>query len=62
MPSPCWAITGVAFLVVATISLLASPACARLPRDAGDELSGRQTAASVTAAVKTETADAGSVV
>ena len=29
-----------AFLVVAALSLLASPACARLPRDAGDELSG----------------------
>jgi EmrB/QacA subfamily drug resistance transporter len=55
----------VAFLVVATISLLASPACAKLPKDAGDELSGHGAAVSitaVTAAVKTETADAGSVV
>ena len=52
----------VAFLAVATISLLASPACAKLPKDAGDELSGHATVATVTAAVKTETADAGSVV
>ena len=52
----------VAFVVVATISLLASPACARLPLDAGDELSGRRTLATAAAAVKTETADAGSVV
>ena len=29
-----------AFLVVGLISLLASPACLRLPRDAGDELTG----------------------
>jgi EmrB/QacA subfamily drug resistance transporter len=36
----------VAFLAVATISLLASPACARLPRDAGDELSGHTPLAS----------------
>jgi EmrB/QacA subfamily drug resistance transporter len=51
----------VAFLVVATISLLASPSCARLPKDAGDELSGHAEPITV-AAVKTETADAGSVV
>ena len=30
-----------AFLVVAAVSLLASPTCTRLARDAGDELSGR---------------------
>ncbi len=51
-----------AFLVVATISLLASPTCARLPRDAGDELSGHATPVQAVAAVTTETADAGSVV
>ena len=50
----------VAFLVVAVISLLASPSCARLPKDAGDELSGH--AEPVSLVVKTETADAGSVV
>ncbi len=51
-----------AFLVVATISLLASPTCARLPRDAGDELSGHATPVqAAAAAVETETADAGSV-
>ena len=47
----------VAFLVVATISLLASPACARLPRDAGDELSGH----GPVVAVGTEAIDAGGV-
>jgi hypothetical protein len=55
----------VAFLAVAAISLLASPACAKLPKDAGDELSGHHepaTIATATTAVKTETADAGSVV
>ena len=31
----------VAFLVVAGVSLLASPTCTRLALDAGDELSGR---------------------
>jgi MFS family permease len=46
----------VAFLVVATVSLLASPACAQLPRDAGDELSGHVEAAPV------KTADAGGAV
>jgi EmrB/QacA subfamily drug resistance transporter len=52
-----------AFLVVATISLLASPTCSRLPRDAGDELSGHApTPAQAVADVKTATADAGSVV
>ena len=52
-----------AFLVVALVSLAASPTCARLPRDAGDELSGRRRAPSLAlAAVKTETADAGSIV
>ncbi len=52
-----------AFVVVALVSLAASPICARLPRDAGDELSGRGRAVgSAVAAVKTETADAGSVV
>ncbi len=34
-----------AFLVVATVSLAASPACSRLPRDAGDSLSGHKAAA-----------------
>ena len=56
----------VAFLVVAAVSLAASPTCSRLPRDAGDELSGRNVRKTVLqssiAAVKTETADAGSVV
>jgi hypothetical protein len=55
-----------AFLVVAAVSLAASPTCSRLPRDAGDELSGRNVRKTVLqssiAAVKTETADAGSVV
>ena len=55
----------VAFLVVAVVSLAASPTCARLPRDAGDELSGRTVrktpVQTVLAAVKTETADAGSL-
>jgi EmrB/QacA subfamily drug resistance transporter len=51
-----------AFLVVATVSLLASPACSRLPRDAGDSISGHKTVASTVAAVKTEAADVGSVV
>ena len=50
----------VAFLAVAVVSLLASPACARLPPDAGNELSGR--VSMTPAAVKTATADAGSVV
>ncbi len=31
-----------AFVVVGTISLAASPTCARLPRDAGMELSGHR--------------------
>jgi EmrB/QacA subfamily drug resistance transporter len=34
-----------AFLVVTTISLLASPVCAHLPRNAGDEISGHGQAA-----------------
>ena len=54
-----------AFAVVALVSLAASPTCSRLPRDAGDELSGRLRAKSAvqaaTAAVSTKTADAGSV-
>ncbi len=55
-----------AFAVVALVSLAAAPTCSRLPRDAGDELSGRvrekaQVQQAVTA-VKTKTADAGSVV
>jgi EmrB/QacA subfamily drug resistance transporter len=55
----------VAFLVVACVSLAASPTCARLPRDAGDEISGRahkMPVKTAIAAVKTETADAGSIV
>ena len=55
-----------AFVVVALVSLAASPTCARLPRDAGDELSGRHNPPMpiqrTVAAVKTKTADAGSVV
>jgi EmrB/QacA subfamily drug resistance transporter len=35
----------VAFLVVTAISALASPVCARLPKQAGDQLTGRQSAA-----------------
>ena len=38
---PLLADFSLAFLIVAAVSLLAAPACARLPRDAGDELSGR---------------------
>jgi EmrB/QacA subfamily drug resistance transporter len=34
-----------AFLTVTAISLMASPVCARLPRDAGDKVSGHHTAA-----------------
>jgi len=34
-----------AFLVVTTLSLMASPVCARLPRNAGDEISGHGQAA-----------------
>ena len=48
-----------AFVVVALISLAASPACARLPRNAGDELSDANHRADGGAAVKTKTADAG---
>jgi EmrB/QacA subfamily drug resistance transporter len=33
----------VAFLTVTTISILASPVCARLPKDAGDAMSGHDT-------------------
>ena len=55
-----------AFAVVALVSLAASPTCSRLPRDAGDELSGRvrqkTPVQTVVAQVKTETADAASVV
>lgn len=51
-----------AFCVVALVSIAASPTLARLPRDAGDELSGRAVPAPVVTAVKTKTADAGSVV
>ncbi len=55
-----------AFLVVALVSLAASPTCARLPRDAGDELSGRSPAVvplqKVATKLRTETAEAGSVV
>ncbi len=54
-----------AFIVVALVSLAASPTCSRLPRDAGDELSGRQVSKPIqvtVSAVKTQTADAGSVV
>ena len=55
-----------AFAVVALVSLAASPTCARLPRDAGEELSGHPHQDPVpvqraVAGVKTETADAGSV-
>ncbi len=54
-----------AFLVVAVVSLAASPTCARLKRDAGDELCGRVVpkppVQMAVAAVKTEIADAGSV-
>ena len=52
-----------AFAVVALVSLAASPTCARLRRDAGDELSGRmrpQPEQQAVAAVKTKTADAAS--
>jgi hypothetical protein len=54
----------VAFLVVATISLLASPACSMLPRDAGHVLSGHAvtTAGAAIAAAKTEAADVGSII
>ncbi len=38
-----------AFVAVAVVSLAASPTCARLPRDAGDELSGRTSRAPPTA-------------
>ena len=55
-----------AFAVVAVVSLAASPTCARLPRDAGDELSGRAPSRApvqqAVTAVRTETADVGSVV
>ncbi len=44
-----------AFLAVAAVAMLAAPACARLPRDAGAELSGHVTA---TAAVATQAASA----
>jgi MFS family permease len=50
-----------AFLVVAVVAMLAAPACAKLPKDAGEELSGHHL--TVTEALKTETASAtGSVV
>ena len=56
----------VAFLVVAVVSLAASPTCARLAPDAGDELSGRmgrsKPAPVVAAALAAEPSDAGSVV
>jgi EmrB/QacA subfamily drug resistance transporter len=55
----------VAFLVVAVVSLAAAPTCARFAPDAGDELSGRVvrkgSLQAAVAAVKTETADAGSI-
>ena len=38
---PALADYSAAFLVVAGVSLLASPTCTRLARDAGDELAGR---------------------
>ena len=56
----------VAFMVVAVVSLAASPTCARLAPNAGDELSGRMVQAPpkavAVAALKTETADAGGLV
>ena len=62
-PHPLLVDYSAAFMVVALISLAAAPTCARLPRDAGDEISGRApTPAAAVAAVKTETADAASVV
>ncbi len=69
-PQPLLSDYSAAFLVVAFIALAASPTCALLPRNAGDELSGRgvqnppekpPVQAAVTA-VSTKTADAGSVV
>ena len=64
-PQPLLSDFSAAFAVVALISLAASPTCARLPRDAGDELSGRLRAApvqSAVTAVQTQRADAASVV
>jgi MFS family permease len=40
-PAPLLRDFSAAFVVVALVSLAASPTCARLPADAGDELSGR---------------------
>ena len=64
-PYPLLVDYSAAFLVVAVVSLAASPTCARLPRDAGDELSGRAAQRRApdlaVAAATTETADAGSV-
>ena len=34
-----------AFLTVTIISVFSSPVCAKLPRDAGEQMSGHQTAA-----------------
>ena len=63
-PQPLLSDFNAAFAVVALVSLAASPTCARLKRDAGDELTGRTRATPVQAvtAVSTATADAGSVV
>ena len=33
----------IAFIVVSLVALVASPLCARLPRDAGDALTGHRT-------------------
>ena len=55
-----------AFLVVSIVSLAASPTCARLPRNAGDELSGHgppsRLVQAVVAEAATEAADVGSLV
>ncbi|MBV9786300.1 MAG: MFS transporter [Acidisphaera sp.] len=41
-PEPLLSDYSLAFLVVAAVSLLASPVCSRLPKSAGDEISGRK--------------------
>ena len=48
----------VAFLAVAAVALAAAPTCSRLPRDAGDELSGHGEPRPAPA-VETEAADVG---
>jgi EmrB/QacA subfamily drug resistance transporter len=65
-PQPLLSDYSVAFLTVALVSLAASPTCARLPRDAGAELSGQVVKPSAeqksVTDVATITADGGSTV